>query len=98
MSYKAIEIDPDNWKGHWRKGLALMAMSKRLFRTKQALQAFQDCRRCPTLPSNKVKEVENELFKAQQRLEQQEAEVFFIAFTCRCTFIHHHFYSHPRQI
>jgi tetratricopeptide (TPR) repeat protein len=71
----ATELDPANWKGHWRKGVSLMAMSKRLFRTKQALQAFQNCRACSTLPSNKVREVENELEKARMRMEQQEAEV-----------------------
>ncbi len=52
-----------------------MSMSKRLFRTKQAVQAFKDCKQCPTLPANKVREVDQELAKANQRLEQQEAEV-----------------------
>jgi hypothetical protein len=52
-----------------------MAMSKRLFRTKQAIQAFNDCRKCSTLPANKIREVDTELVKAHQRLEQQEAEV-----------------------
>jgi hypothetical protein len=69
-----IELDPENWKGHWRKGVSLMGMTKRLFRTKEAIDAFQQCARCSTLPANKVKEVENELLKARNRLTQQEAE------------------------
>ncbi len=75
--FAAIELDPTNWKGHWRKGVALMSMAKRLFRTKQAIQAFEACRQSSTLPANKVKEVERELAKARQRMEQQEAEVNF---------------------
>lgn len=73
--FLAIEIDPDNWKGHWRKGVALMAMAKRQFRTKQALEAFETCASCSTLPVNKRNEVQNELLKARARMEQQDAEV-----------------------
>lgn len=71
----AVIIDPDNWKGHWRKGVALMAMSKRQFRTKQAIEAFESCRKCPTLPADKKAEVAAELSKARARMEQQDAEV-----------------------
>jgi tetratricopeptide (TPR) repeat protein len=70
----AAELDASNWKAHWRKGVALMAMSKRLFRSKQAVQAFEACLVCGTLPDAKVAEVQGELRKAQARLEQQEAE------------------------
>lgn len=73
--FAAIAIDPDNWKGHWRKGVALMSMSKRQFRTKQAIEAFESCRSCSTLPSNKKAEVAAELNKAKARMEQQDAEV-----------------------
>jgi Flp pilus assembly protein TadD len=71
---QASEIDPKNWKAYWRKGVALMAMSQRLFRTKQAVTAFQDCLSSPTLPSNKVSEVQSELRKAMARLEKQEED------------------------
>lgn len=67
--------DPLNWKGHWRKGVALMSMSKRAFRTKQAIEAFESCLKCDTLPANKLSEVKAELSKARFRLEQQDAEV-----------------------
>lgn len=73
-SNQAISVDPDNWKGHWRKGVALMSMSKRLFRTKQAIEAFERCGICSTLPLNKKTELASELSKAKFRLEQQEAE------------------------
>jgi hypothetical protein len=68
-------LDPENWKGYWRKGVSLMALSKRLFRTKEAIEAFEKCRQCPTLPANKIKEVEGEIHKSRSRLAQQEAEV-----------------------
>ena len=71
---QAASLDPTNWKAHWRKGVALMAMSQRLFRTKMAVAAFQDCLKCKTLPANKVKEVEAELGKALKRLEKQEED------------------------
>eukprot|EP01038_Epipyxis_sp_PR26KG_P008608 gene8608-11632_t len=69
---QAIEIDPTNWKGYWRKGVALMAMSQRKFRTKQAIEAFQSCLVCETLPTGKRDEVTTELNKAQQRLANQD--------------------------
>eukprot|EP01036_Dinobryon_divergens_P023298 gene23298-31626_t len=71
---QAIEIDPENWKGHWRKGVALMSMAKRPFRTKQALEAFETCASCSSLPASKRSEVQNELNKARARMEQQDAE------------------------
>lgn len=72
---QAAGIDPLNWKTHWRKGVALMAMSKRLFRSKQALEAFEKCLECETLPENKRSEVDSEIKKAQRRLQQQQDEV-----------------------
>mmetsp|Transcript_55599 Transcript_55599/g.109754 ORF Transcript_55599/g.109754 Transcript_55599/m.109754 type:complete len:184 (+) Transcript_55599:61-612(+) len=71
---QAIVADPNNWKGHWRKGVALMAMSKRSFRTKQAIEAFESCEACSTLPADKKSEVQAELNKARRRKEQQDAE------------------------
>lgn len=71
----AVAIDPSNWKGHWRKGVALMSMSKRQFRTKQAIEAFESCAACSTLPAEKRGEVAAELNKARVRMEQQDAEV-----------------------
>lgn len=52
-----------------------MAMSKRLFRTKQAIESFEKCLLCESLPSNKKNEVENELTKSRARLQKQEDEV-----------------------
>ncbi len=75
----AIEIDPTNWKGHWRKGVALMSMAKRQFRTKQAIDAFTQCSECSSLPPNKKAEVANELSKARARYAQQDAEVSIAA-------------------
>lgn len=71
---QAATLDPSNWKAYWRKGLALMAMSQRLFRTKMAVTAFQECLKCESLPDSKVKEVEGELRKAMTRLEKQEED------------------------
>ena len=70
----AAEIDPTNWKAHWRKGVSLMSMSKRAFRTKQAIAAFEECLTCGTLPENKIGEAKNELQKAKARAEQQDSE------------------------
>jgi tetratricopeptide (TPR) repeat protein len=70
----AAELDPTQWKAHWRKGVALMAMAKRQFRTKMAVKAFEDCLNCSTLPDNKREEVKNELAKANRVLAQQDAE------------------------
>eukprot|EP00597_Dinobryon_sp_UTEXLB2267_P013023 CAMPEP_0170122450 /NCGR_PEP_ID=MMETSP0020_2-20130122/16702_1 /TAXON_ID=98059 /ORGANISM="Dinobryon sp., Strain UTEXLB2267" /LENGTH=113 /DNA_ID=CAMNT_0010353421 /DNA_START=241 /DNA_END=582 /DNA_ORIENTATION=- len=71
---QAIECDPNNWKGYWRKGVALMSLAKRPFRTKQAIEAFESCAVCTTLPENKKTEVQAELAKARLRMQQQDAE------------------------
>ena len=52
-----------------------MGMSKRQFRTKQAIEAFQKCLECKSLPEDKNKSVQNELNIAQNRLQKQEDEV-----------------------
>ena len=52
-----------------------MAMSKRQFRTKQAIEAFESCAACSTLPGDKKSDVALELRKAKARMEQQDAEV-----------------------
>ena len=39
----AGEIDSDNWKAFWRQGVALMSMTKKSFRCKQAMEAFNKC-------------------------------------------------------
>ena len=74
-SSPAITIDRNNWKGHWRKGLALMAMSNSQAHSKQAVDAFENCQKCPTLPYDKIADVANELNKAKARMEQQDTEV-----------------------
>lgn len=74
-------------KAHWRKGVALMAMSKRLFRTKQAIESFEKCLQCTSLPENKVSEVQNELEKSKSRLQRQEDEVLMsVAQNCASIF------------
>jgi hypothetical protein len=50
-------------------------MSKRLFRTKQSVEAFEMCLQCKSLPENKIDEVKNELKKSKYRLQQQQDEV-----------------------
>ena len=72
---QAAEIDPSNWKSHWRKGVALMSMTKKTFRSKQAIEAFEKCKACESLPANKVEEVQQALDKARERWTQQDAEV-----------------------
>ena len=52
-----------------------MAMSKRMFRTKQAIEAFQLCLECPSLPDNKRDEVEKELKASRIRLQNQDDAV-----------------------
>jgi hypothetical protein len=52
-----------------------MAMSKRAFRTKQAIEAFESCAGCASLPADKKSEVAAELSRARARKDQQDAEV-----------------------
>lgn len=78
---ESAKADPDNWKAHWRQGVALMAMARKKFRTTQAIEAFERCAKCTSLPENKRSEVSHELAKARQRFADQEEEVFYLAFT-----------------
>ena len=71
---QAGEVDPTNWKAHWRAGVALLAMTKKKFRTQQAIEALEKCAACPTLPADKNDEVAREIRKARQLLERQDAE------------------------
>jgi len=71
---QAAEVDPTNWKAHWRQGVALCSMTKKTFRSKQAIEAFERCLSCGTLPEDKVAETQAALSKARQLLEQQDAE------------------------
>lgn len=52
-----------------------MSMSMRNFRTVQAIESFEACYNCETLPENKKAEVMSEINKAKTRKEQQDAEV-----------------------
>ena len=52
-----------------------MAMSKRLFRTNQAIESFEKCLQCESLPKNKVEEVQRELTNSRNRLQQQKDDV-----------------------
>ena len=69
----AGEIDPDNWKAFWRQGVALMSMAKKSFRCKQALEAFNKCMGCSTLPETKKKDVVEYVTKAKRTLEEIDA-------------------------
>jgi tetratricopeptide (TPR) repeat protein len=71
---QSAEVDPDNWKAHWRVGVSIMAMAQRKFRTKQAVEAFTKCASCPNLPVDKKSDVMKQLGLAKSRLEQQDAE------------------------
>ena len=66
---QAGEIDPNNWKAHWRQGLALGGMARKSFRAKQAVAAFTKCAVCETLPESKKAEVNAALQKARQVMQ-----------------------------
>jgi hypothetical protein len=85
---QAAEVNPDNWKAHWRQGVALMGMGKKKFRTKQAMQAFEKCGRCTSLPASKRSEVEREYMKAKHLLEEQDAAVCNI-WNLACQYIYY---------
>ena len=74
-AFQASKLNKDNWKAHWRYGIAIMYMTPKKFRTKQAIQAFENCLQCSSLPAGKQAEINNELEKAKRRLEKQDEEV-----------------------
>jgi len=62
---KAMEVDPDWWKGYWYRAQALTHMLRNkpastamTGRCEQAKEAFGKCLKCSTLPANKKEEVE----------------------------------------
>jgi tetratricopeptide (TPR) repeat protein len=70
---QASNVNPDNWKAHWRHGVAIMHMAQRKFRTKQAVTAFERCAECSTLPENKRGEVQQAIQGGKARLADQDA-------------------------
>jgi hypothetical protein len=72
---QASKVNPDNWKAHWRQGVAIMHMAQRKFRTKQAVAAFERCAECSTLPENKRAEVQQAIKGGKARLADQDANV-----------------------
>lgn len=62
---QAAELDPTNWKSHWRQGVALGGMARKSFRAKQAIAAFEKCAACEGLPDNKKAEVAQALQKSR---------------------------------
>eukprot|EP00605_Chrysophyceae_sp_TOSAG23-4_P002254 GSChrysophyteH1.ASY1.ANO1.2498.1 assembled CDS len=62
---QAGELDPTNWKAHWRQGMALGGMQRKSFRAKQAIAAFEKCSKCESLPETKKAEVAAALQKAR---------------------------------
>eukprot|EP00944_MAST-04C_sp_MAST-4C-sp1_P001942 g1942.t1 len=70
----SADCDPDNWKAYWRQGVSLMSMVPKRFRTKNAIEAFEKCLKCSTIPANKKGEVEQWLSKARARYQRQEEE------------------------
>lgn len=72
---QAAKINPTNWKAHWRHAISLLEMVPKRFRTKQAITSLETCAKCPTLPADKVREVQEKLNYANARLAKQDAEV-----------------------
>ena len=62
---QAEQLDPTNWKATWRQGMALGGMTRKSFRAKQAIVAFDKCLASPTLPANKKAEVQSAADKAR---------------------------------
>ena len=56
--------------------MALISMSKKKFRTRQAIEAFETCLKCSNLPEEKIAEVTQQLKKSKSVLARQEEEVF----------------------
>jgi hypothetical protein len=52
-----------------------MAMAKRKFRTRAAIEAFERCEQCASLPDSKRGEVAGELARARALLQRQDDEV-----------------------
>ncbi len=64
-----------------------MSMTKKTFRTKQAIEAFDKCSKCESLPANKKGEVQNEMNKTRARMAKQDEEVPQLHFISTCLFI-----------
>lgn len=73
---QAAEADPTNWKAYWRQGVALMSMGKKKFRTKSAIQAFEQCLASPTLPDSKRADAIQALKSAKALLQAQDDAVW----------------------
>ena len=71
---QAGKADPDNWKAHWRQALALKGMTKKKFRTRQAIEALETCLKCEKLPDEKRPQVEEMLSKTKAFLRMQDEE------------------------
>lgn len=71
---QSSKIDPKNWKAYWRQGVALLGMTEKRFRSKQAIEAFQKCLECENLPDEKKSEVMSKIRFATTKLEKQDAE------------------------
>ena len=71
---QSAKIDPKNWKAYWRQGVALLGMTEKRFRSKQAIEAFQKCLECDNLPDEKKSEVMSKMRLARSKLDKQDAE------------------------
>ena len=54
-------------------------MVPKRFRTKQAIASLEKCAQCPSLPDDKIPEIQEKLNYANARLAKQDAEVFPIS-------------------
>ncbi|KAJ1451366.1 hypothetical protein M885DRAFT_589562 [Pelagophyceae sp. CCMP2097] len=72
---ESADADGDWWKGHWYRGQALIAMAKSKppsiamsERLEQAVKSFKACKKCSTLPSAKLEDVDAEIKIAKQHM------------------------------
>jgi hypothetical protein len=72
---QSSEADPTNWKAYWRQSIALNAMTKKQFRTKQSIEALEKCLSCQTLPEDKRPQIQEQLAKTKGILQRQIDEV-----------------------
>ena len=70
----AVEKDEQNWKAYWRLAVALLAMSHKPFRTRRAIEALENALQCPSLPEDRVPNVEKVLKLAKARSDKQNDE------------------------
>ena len=71
-SIQAGKADPTNWKAYWRHALALKGMTRKKFRTKQAIDALEKCLKSKNLPDQKRPQVQEMLTQTKAFLQTQD--------------------------